>query len=142
MARETLKKMEQKHGKLGLAHGADSGALAEVDQNLGMAHENSDPIRYFAGPGRAIETEKYQICDKLSLVQRLSPNLRKVYAYSCLCIADLQQEDAEKPDLELIIKAERLWEEIVREEPPSNEARGMLVMARRAGGRAGCPGSS
>jgi hypothetical protein len=131
MARETLKKMVRKHGNLVSRMVQIQGSLAEVDHNLSGAQQISDPIRYFAGPGRAIETEKYRICDKLSLVQQLSHNLRKVYAHSCLSMFDLQKEDAEKPDLELILKAERLWVEIDREAPTSDEARGMLVVARR-----------
>ena len=96
-----------------------------------MAHGNLDLIRYCNGPRREIVTEKYQICDKLSLVQRLSPGLRKAYATACLDMADLQQEDAEKPDLELLFKAVRLWEEIAREEPTSTDGWGMLIIAQR-----------
>jgi len=132
IARATLKKMAQKHGVLVSRMAQIQGALAEVDNNLAMVRESSDPIRYFAGPRRELETEKYQICDKLSLVQRLSPNLRKVYAYSCLSIAGLQEEDAEKLDLQLLLRAERLLEEIVRDEPTDDRYRGMLVMTRRA----------
>ena len=130
-ARATLKTIAAKHGKLVSRMADIQEALAMVDHNLSMAYDNSDPSRYFSGPRREIATEVYQIGDKLSLVRPLSRNLRKAYAYACLDMVNYQELDGEKPELALLIKAERLWAEILHEESTSNEARGMLVGVQR-----------
>ena len=106
-------------------------ALAEVDHNLTMSYENSDPVRYFAGPRREIATELYEICDKLTLIQPLPARLRRPYAGSCLDMADYRVDDGEPADIALELKAERLWDQLLRESPEDNSVRGMLVLARR-----------
>jgi hypothetical protein len=104
--------------------------LASVGNNLQMAYE-SDPVR-FARPARALVDELYETCDKLSLVIRPLPFiLRKVYASSCLDKTENQEQDGGQPDLDLLLKAERLWDENLREKPADVETRGMLVIVRQ-----------
>ena len=123
--------MALKHGKVVSRMAAIQEALAVVDHNLSVAFDNSDTVRYFNGTRRVIVTELYQIGDKLSLVKPLSQNLRRAYAYSLLDMANYQELDGEKLDLDLLVKAEHLWAEILREEPTRTEARAMLVGAQR-----------
>jgi tetratricopeptide (TPR) repeat protein len=130
-ARETLKQMIARYGDVVSRRAMLQGALAEVDSNLTMAHEKADPVRYYGGPRRELEIEAYHICDGLSLVKPLSLNLLKTHASSCLAVIELQEEDGERPDLNLIFKAERLWEEVLRQEPTSYQARAMLALTRR-----------
>ncbi len=130
-ARATLNAMAAKHGKLVSRMVAIQEGLAEVDYNLSMAYDNSDPTRYFDGPRREIVTEFYQICDKLGLVKPLSRNLRKAYASSTVEMVDYAELDGERIDLDLLLRAEQLWEGLFREDPTNNEARGMLVVVRR-----------
>ncbi len=130
-ARETLKTMASKHGKLVSRMADIQEALAVVDYNMSMAYDNSDPVRYFSGPRRVVLTEIYHICDKLSLFKPLSRNLRRAYAHSCLDMVNYQEEDGERPRLDVLVTGEQLWAEILREDPKNNEARAMLVSAQR-----------
>ena len=75
--------------------------IAAADINLREAYA-SDPPKY-APASRRLAAEAYEICDKLSLVQPLSWNLRT----SALCpfgLADYQAEDGLRPDLDLILR--------------------------------------
>ena len=130
--RKTLKGLAKRHGELASRMVTVLGALAEINHNLAIALQNINPIGYCAGARREIETETYEICDKLGLVRPLYPVLRSAYAQSCVTMIDLQEEDGERPELELFRKSERVWKEILRDQPASVEARGMLVMLRRA----------
>jgi serine/threonine protein kinase len=129
-ARDTLKSLAARHGNLVSRMATIQQALAQADHNLSMAYANADPVRYYDGPLRATVGEMYEICDKLGLVQPLSWDQRKIYAYSCLDMAGYQATDGEKPDVGLLRKGQQLWDELHRKSPGDREARGMLVLAR------------
>ena len=131
-ARETLKTMAGRHGKLVSRVAVIQEWLAALDHNLAMAYGQAEAARDHAGPRRAVVRETYEICDKLGLVKPLSPSHRMIYAYSCLEMADYQEDDGEKPDLDLLFTSERLWNAMQQENPDHHEARGMLVIARLA----------
>ena len=91
---------------------------------------DDDVVRY-AARRREVISEAYEICDKLSFVQPLSPELRRVYADGCLNMALYCEEDGGRADLGLCAQAEELWEGIRREAPGDMAARGFLVIIRR-----------
>ena len=134
--RRTLKEMAARHGNLVSRMAQIQDRIAAVDINL--------IERVCVGPGEicrrepALTAEAYEICDKLSLVQPLSWNSRVAYAITAFALADYQAEDGLSPDLELIRKAERLWEQAASREPqqpPGNgEPRGRPATARRGAG--------
>ncbi len=95
-----------------------------------MAYDQADSARYYAGPRRDVVCEANEICDKLSLLKPLSLHLRRIYAHTCLDLADYQEDDGEKSDLNLILTSERLWDQIHQDDSTSAEARGMLVFVR------------
>jgi hypothetical protein len=129
--RAGLKRMARKFGGLVSRMAQIQVSLAETDHNLAMAWVSFDPVRFAAGPRRELVTEMYQICDKLTLVQQLSPNLHRVYASSCLSLAELQEEDGEKPDIELIAKAEDALKDVLAGEPTNRDVRRQLAGVRR-----------
>ncbi len=132
LGRKTLKGLAIRHGELASRMVTIQGALAEINHNLSIALQSINPINYCAGPRREIDTETYEICDKLSLIRPLYPVLRNAYAHACVTVIDLLEEDGERPDLELFRKSERVWKEILHDQPGNVEPRGMLVMVRRA----------
>lgn len=127
--RRTLKDMAARHGNLVSRMAQIQGRMAAADYNLIGVYE-SDPARY-APESRRLTAEAYEICDKLGLVQPLSWNLQIVYPTTCFALADYQAEDGRSPDIELILKAHRLWEAFLRENPQSALARASLVVVRR-----------
>ncbi len=128
-ARRTLKEMAGRHGKLVSRMASIQSRIAAVDINLLNAYA-SDPVKY-ASASRALTVEAYEICDKLSLVLPLSWNSRVAYAITSFALADYQAEDGLSPDLELIRKAERLWEQARRESPNNPMVNRNLVVVRR-----------
>jgi len=128
-ARRTLKQMAASHGRMVSQMAKILGDLAMANYNLRVATD-ADVVR-FAGPRRAAISDAYEICDKLSFVQPLSLELRKVYADTCLNMALYQEEDGGQSDLVLLRKAEQLWEAIDREDPRAWAERGFLVIVRR-----------
>ena len=128
-ARQTLKEMASRHGKLVSRMATIQERIAVVDINLMEAYA-PDPVKY-ATAYRALVNEAYQICDKLSLVMHLSWNLRVAFAITSFALADYQSEDGLSPDLELIKKAERLWNDVHRESPGTPDAGAVLVVVRR-----------
>ncbi|MHB1562277.1 MAG: serine/threonine-protein kinase, partial [Isosphaeraceae bacterium] len=127
--RRTLKDMAARHGNLVSRMARIQERIATVDLNLIGAYE-SDPARY-AAASRELTAEAYEICDKLGLVQPLSWNLRIVHATTCFAMADYQTEDGLSLDIELLLKANRLWEAFLRENATSTFARASLVVVRR-----------
>jgi len=105
------------------------GDLAQVDYNIRVATD-ADLVRY-AGPRREAVSEAYEICDKLSLVQPLPQNLRRIYADGCLLMSLYREEDGGQPDLGLLRRAEQLYEGVRRDAPAAADARGYLVIIRR-----------
>ncbi len=128
-AHRTLKQLAGDHGKLVSKMASIQSRIAELDINLLNAYA-SDPVPY-AKARRAVTTEAYEICDKLSLVVPLNWNRRIAYAITSFDMADFQAEDGLSPDLELFKKAERLWEGIRRESPKHPSALSQLVVVRR-----------
>jgi hypothetical protein len=127
--RRTLHDMAGRHGKLVSRMAQIQARLAAADINLREAYD-SDPARY-AAASRALAAEAHAICDKLSLVQPLPWNLRIAYALTSFALADYQAEDGLRPDLDLVLQAERLWEGILRRSPTNTMARTNLVVLRR-----------
>jgi tetratricopeptide (TPR) repeat protein len=128
-ARLALKLQANRWGKIVSRMVSIQTSLADNDYNLFYAYD-SDPPRY-AGPMREISRELFEICEKLSLLQPPSWNLRIAHAQSCLNQADFQQDDGGPLDLDLLKKAEKLWEGIHREGPTHKETRRDLVIVRR-----------
>jgi hypothetical protein len=129
-ARQMLKLQAEKWGKMVSRAATIQESLANADYNLWCAYD-SDPPRY-AGPLRELTRELFEICEKLSLLQLPSWNLRIAHAQACLTQAGYRQDDGLPPDLGLLLKAEGLWEGIHREGPTHLETRRDLVIVRRA----------
>ena len=87
--------MAASHGRMVSRMAKILGDLAQVDYNLRVATD-ADIVRY-AAPRRAAISEAYEICDKLSFVQPLSPELRRVYADGCLNMSLYHEEDGGRP---------------------------------------------
>jgi tetratricopeptide (TPR) repeat protein len=132
-ARKTLKAMIPKQGRLVSSMARIQMALANADENLREAYD-SDPARY-AEERRASSREAYEICDKLSLVQSPSPNIRIISARHFFETACYQEEELGKPDLELLSRSEQLWAGLLRDAPSNREARVLLAIVRRMLGR-------
>ncbi len=128
-ARRTLKDMARRHGKLVSRMATIQSLIAASDINLREAYA-SDPVKY-AQASRALAAEAYEICDKISLFEPLSWNLRIAYAFTSFALADYQAEDGLCPELKLIQNAERLWGGILREQPTNAMAQAEIVVVRR-----------
>jgi tetratricopeptide (TPR) repeat protein len=128
-ARQTLKQMASRHGDLASKMVHIHRRIAAADINLRDAYA-SDPIKYGAAR-RALAAEAYEICDKLGLVSPLTWNCRVAYAMTSFAMADYQAEDGQSPDLELFKKAERIWEELRRENKSDSSGEAELVVIRR-----------
>ncbi len=128
-ARRTLKQMAASHGRTVSTMATILGEQAQVDYNLRVAFDE-DVARY-AARRREVISEAYEICVKLSFVEPLSPELRRVYADGCLNTALFCEDDGGVVDLGLLRQAEELWEGIRRDAPGDMVARGFLVMIRR-----------
>jgi tetratricopeptide (TPR) repeat protein len=128
-ARGTLTQMAATHRAMVSRVATILGEKAQVNYNLRVAFD-ADLARY-AVQRRAVISEAYEICDKLSFLEPLSPELRRVYADGCLNMALYGEEDGAQTDVSLVRKAEELWEGIRRESPGDLAARGFLVMIRR-----------
>ncbi len=128
-ARNLLKEAIARPGQSQSRLAALQEALAVADHNLRDAY-NSDRARYRA-ERKLLEREGFEICDKISLVKPLSPNMRIAYAHCCFSIADDEEEDGATPDLALYRKAERLLAELVAQDPRHDENRGYLVYVQR-----------
>ncbi len=129
-AHQTLKEMASRHGNLVSRMATIQARIAAVDINLLNAYASSDPVKY-AAASRTLNAEVYEICDKLGLVQPLSWNSRVAYALTSFALADYQAQDGLSPDLELIRKAERLWEQAGRESPNNLMVNENLAVVRR-----------
>jgi tetratricopeptide (TPR) repeat protein len=127
--RQTLKQMAVRHGNLVSRMAVIQERIAAADVNLRDAYA-SDPVKY-AAPRRELAAEAYEICDKLGVVQPLSWNSRIVYATASHAIADYQATDDQTPDLELLRKAERLWEGLRRDSNYGSVGEAALVVIRR-----------
>ncbi len=128
-ARRTLKQMAASGGRTVGTMAKILGAQAQVDYNLRVAFDE-DVARYAARRREAI-SEAYEICDKLTLVEPLSRELRRVYADGCLNTALFCEDDGGAVDLGLLRQAEELWEGVRRDVPGDMAACGFLVMIRR-----------
>jgi tRNA A-37 threonylcarbamoyl transferase component Bud32/tetratricopeptide (TPR) repeat protein len=126
---QTLKDMVARHGRLVSAMVKIQERIATADFNLREAYA-TDPARY-SSTSRALAAEAYEICDKLSLFRSLSWNLQVVQAMTGFAQADYQAEDGRTPDVELILKAERIWEKLLHLAPTNSMVRSNLVIVRR-----------
>ncbi len=127
--RSTLKEMAAKHGRLVSRMAMIQEWLAAADHNLRDAYD-SDRARY-QSERRALTREGYEICDKISLVEPLSWNMRIADSHCRFNLADDRQEDGERLDLDLYRKAESLLAELVSKSPEVNEDRTALVYVQR-----------
>ncbi len=127
--RSILKEMAAKHGRLVSRMAMIQTQLAAADHNLRDAYD-SDRAR-FRNERRALAREGYEICDKIRLVEPLSANMRIAYAHCCFSLADDQDEDGRRPDLDLYRKAEQLFAELVVGAPEHDENRSYLVYVER-----------
>ncbi len=128
-ARATLKDMAARHGKLASRMIKIQGLTAEIDFNLIMIYDE-DAAKY-AAARRAAAIEAYEIGDKLSLVVPLTWNMEVIHAVTAYALADYQAQDGLRPDIELLFKAERIWNERLRRDPRDSWARTYQVMVRR-----------
>jgi hypothetical protein len=127
-ARAVLQAMATRFNGLVSRVAAIQGAIATVDHNLIMGY-SSDPVRNYQAL-RSTYTEAYAICDKLTLIEPLSPELQRVLALASYQMADFQVEDGERPDLERYYRAERLWEELHHKALAESIYRAGLVFVR------------
>ena len=127
--RKNRKETAARHGRLVSRMVKIQDDLAVADYNLREAYDY-DLVRY-AGPRREIMEEAFEICDKLGLVQPLSWNLRHVYAQTCFERALYQEEDGKELDLNLLEKSERLWGDLLRENPGNAVARCQSIIVGR-----------
>jgi hypothetical protein len=67
----------------------------------------------------------------LSLVRTLPLGLRQIYGYTALSKAEYEEDDGRATDIDLVLKVQRVWDEIHREDPANLQARGMLAVARQ-----------
>lgn len=128
-ARKTLSSMAATPGCLVSRVVQIKSDLAVVDYNTKIATD-IDTVR-FAAERREVIEESYEICAKLGYVIPLSLELRRIYADGCLNVVFYQELDGGEPDITLLRRSERLWEESRRVVPGSFEARGFLVIVRR-----------
>lgn len=128
-ARSTLRDQAARSRKMVSRMATIQDLLGQSDSNLRIAYE-SDPVRY-ADRLRALSHEMFEICEKLSLIQPMSYNLRIVHAQSCLTEAEYRDEDGLGLDLDLLQKSERLWKAIFEEGPDNSSTRAALVIVRR-----------
>jgi tetratricopeptide (TPR) repeat protein len=127
-ARTILKAAALKQGGLVSRAAGIQEQLAIVDHNLAQGYA-SDVARYFQ-PMREVVAEAYAICDKLTVVEPLSEQLKAVLAMASFQMAEYQLEDGEPADLEHLRRAERLWDELLRRDPATPMYRAGLVMVR------------
>jgi hypothetical protein len=127
--RLTLKDMAARHGRLVSVMARIQERIATADYNLRDVYA-TDPAKYY-GPSRALAAEAYEICEKLSLFHPLSSNLEIVQAVTAFALADYQAEEGRIPDVELLLKAERIWEGLLRVAPTHPMIRHNLVLVRR-----------
>jgi serine/threonine protein kinase len=128
-ARGTLRAMANRKGMSISRMATIQEAIAQVDFNLCEAYD-SDSVRY-AGPKKELAREEFEICDKLSLVQPLSWNLRVVYAKLCYDIAEYHEDEVGEANMSLVQQSERLWAEMLNRKPGFGMARCQLVIVRR-----------
>ena len=127
-SRGILKNAVEKSGLLVSRVAAIQGQLARIDYNLTRAY-STNLARYYQ-PIRALYAEAFTICDKLSFFQRLSDDLRAVFADASYQKASNQVEDGGEADLELYQQAERIWADLHRDHPTVIMYRAMLVVVR------------
>jgi tetratricopeptide (TPR) repeat protein len=128
-ARSNLKDQAGRWGKMVSRMATIQDLLGMTDFNLRIAYQ-SDPVRY-AEQLRALAREMFEICEKLSLIQPLSYNLRIVHAQSCLTEAEYRDTEGLGLDLDLLRKSARLWTELYGPEPSDVSNRGVLVILQR-----------
>jgi hypothetical protein len=126
---QTLKDMVVRHGRLVSAMVKIQERIATADFNLREAYA-TDPARY-SRTSRSLAADAYEICDKLSLFRPLSWNLQIVQAMTSFALADYQAEDGSIPDLELLLKSEKIWEKLLPSGPTNSMVRTNLVIVRR-----------
>jgi serine/threonine protein kinase len=127
--RKLLKSLLTKHHSLVSRVFAINEALVQADYNLQGAYE-SDPVRYYA-QNRELVTEEYAISEKLDLVKGLAPNTRIAHAWSCFYVTEYQDDDGRPVDLELLLKAEHLADELAKERPAVTGAAALSIIVRK-----------
>ncbi len=103
--------------------------IARLDQDEWTATE-ADPARYQA-LRRELMTQALAVCDRIGLVEPLSPDLRRIQARACFRVAGYREQVYGLAELDLLRRSERLWAEIQRESPAEPEARRQVIEVRR-----------
>jgi tetratricopeptide (TPR) repeat protein len=103
--------------------------LAQLDYNLRDAYAN-EAVRH-AGTMRELTREMYEICERIGALKPLEWNQRIVHAQSAFDEAGYSEEEGHGPDLELLLKSERIWAGIYQQGPTHDLARANLLVVRR-----------
>ncbi len=128
-ARQTLKALSSNPGCQVSQAVHFKGLLAEVDYNVKVATD-SDTVG-FARTRREVIEEAYEIYDKLSFVWPVPLRVQRIYADVCFNKAVYQEQDGLQPDLGLLRKSAKMWDEFNSASPGAMDARGFLVIVRR-----------
>ena len=128
-ARRTLEVILSRPGHLPSQIEQARVCLAFLDQDMWTATER-DSARH-ATMRRELMSQALEVCDRISQDQPLTRELRRLQARACFHLAEYRKLDTGRPDLDLLRRSERLWEEIQREEPDDAEARRLLVDVRQ-----------
>ncbi len=127
-SRATLKAAVERHKGVVSRRAELLAKIAIVDFNLANAY-GADFARH-VGKVRELFAEAYNICDKLELIEPLSDNLKTVLVYGLYQQADFRVEDGKPPDPELLVRAERVCQELCVNQPWNPAHRAFSAMIR------------
>ena len=122
-ARETLKSIRERHGKVVSRMVAIKETIAIDDFNLLNALSSNDEKL-----AQELVDEAYAICDKLDVIRPLSPKLRQVYAYVTHFKADAIAHSTGILDVDLNRKALQLFTGLLDEDSTSHYFRCFVVL--------------
>ena len=128
-ARQTIKGMAPRYGKLVSRMAFLQGALALLDLNLRNAYESD--LSRFADRFREVIVEAHEITDKLRIVEEPDSNRQSIQAITSFDLINLQEEDGRHPSLEAILDSERAWTTALRQTPGDAFTLAYLVIVRR-----------
>ena len=127
-ARETLKRMRQRHGNLVSRLIQIQVNIAIDDHNLVMALTSNSPVNQKII--RELVDEACAICESLDALGLLSNGMRRVYADVSFVKADVVESSTGQPDIDLNRNAARLYQELLDQNPADYVARCYVVLIR------------
>jgi tRNA A-37 threonylcarbamoyl transferase component Bud32 len=127
-ARETLKRMRQRHGTLASRIMQIETLIAVDDHNLVMALMSNAAANEKLI--RELVDEAYAICESLDARGQLSNQLPNVYAYVSFLKADDIESSTGQPDINLSRKAARLYQRLLDQNPADYVARCYSLLTR------------